>query len=70
MNMGAWDFMRPRLRQILGDHLPLFYVGRPESSSPAEGSSTLYRINQQALIHQALKIEKQIHNDSVIIERG
>jgi 2-oxoglutarate dehydrogenase E1 component len=70
MNMGAWDFMRPRLRQLLGDHLPLFYVGRPESSSPAEGSYTLYRINQQALIHQALKMEEQTRNPSVIIERG
>jgi 2-oxoglutarate dehydrogenase E1 component len=70
MNMGAWDFIRPRLKPLLSDQLPLFYVGRPESSSPAEGSSTLYRINQQALIHQALKIEEQTHNDSVIIERG
>ncbi len=70
MNMGAWDFMRPRLRQILSDHLPLFYVGRPESSSPAEGSSTLYRINQQALIHQALKLEEHTRNQSVIIEKG
>ena len=70
MNMGAWDFIRPRLKPLLSDQLPLFYVGRPESSSPAEGSSTLYRINQQALIYQALKIEEQTHNDSVIIERG
>ena len=70
MNMGIWDFIRPRLKKIFGDQLPLYYVGRPESSSPAEGSSTLYRINQQALIHQALKIEEQIHHDSVIIERG
>ncbi len=69
LNMGAWDFIRPRLRQLLGN-LPLYYVGRPESSSPAEGSSTLYRINQQALIHQALKIEEQTHSHSVIIERG
>jgi len=70
MNMGAWDFMRPRLKPLLSDQLPLYYVGRPESSSPAEGSSTLYRINQQALIHLVLKIEEQTHNHSVIIERG
>lgn len=69
MNMGAWNFVSPRLKQLLGD-LPLYYVGRPESSSPAEGSSTLYRINQHALIQQALKTEEQTHNDSVIIQRG
>lgn len=50
MNMGAWDFLRPRLKLLLGDQHPLYYVGRPESSSPAEGSSTLYRINQKALV--------------------
>src|SRR5258706_1513251 len=55
LNMGAWNYLRPRLRQLIGDRLPLHYVGRPESSSPAEGSSTLYRINQQALIEQAFK---------------
>jgi len=70
LNMGAWEFMHPRLKQILKDRLPLYYVGRPESSSPAEGSSTQHRINQQALIHQVLKFEKKIHSHSVIIERG
>jgi len=70
LNMGAWNYLRPRLRQLTGDALPLHYVGRPESSSPAEGSSTLYRINQQALIAQAFKFEEQIHTPSVVKERG
>ncbi|GAB1470846.1 2-oxoglutarate dehydrogenase E1 component [Chloroflexota bacterium] len=69
-NMGAWDYIHPYLKQTLGDQLPLYYVGRPESSSPAEGSSTLYRINQQTLIRRAYKIEEQIQNQSVIVERG
>ena len=69
MNMGAWDFLRPRLRQLLGK-TPLYYVGRPESSSPAEGSSTLYRINQKALVQRALKFEEHAHAPSVSIERG
>jgi 2-oxoglutarate dehydrogenase E1 component len=69
-NMGAWNFVRPRLRQLLAkDELPLHYVGRPESSSPAEGSSTLYRINQQHLIEQAFEFEKQTEMRSVIKER-
>jgi 2-oxoglutarate dehydrogenase E1 component len=70
LNMGAWNYLRPRLRQLIGDRLPLHYVGRPESSSPAEGSSTLYRINQQSLIEQAFKLEKQAHTSSVVKERG
>jgi 2-oxoglutarate dehydrogenase E1 component len=68
-NMGAWNFVRPRLRQLLAKYsLPLHYIGRPESSSPAEGSSTLYRINQQALIEQAFEFEKRIETRSVIKE--
>ncbi len=70
LNMGAWNFVRSRLRQLLGDHLLLYYVGRPESSSPAEGSSTMYRINQKALIHQAFKVEEPTPSQSVVIERG
>jgi 2-oxoglutarate dehydrogenase E1 component len=68
--MGAWDFLRPRLRHTLAQYgLPLHYVGRPESSSPAEGSSTLYRVNQETLIEQAFEFEKQTETRSVIKER-
>jgi len=70
LNMGAWNYLRPRLRELLGDKQSLHYVGRPESSSPAEGSTTLYRINQQALIEHAFDIEKQARIRSVIKERG
>jgi 2-oxoglutarate dehydrogenase E1 component len=70
LNMGAWNYLRPRLRELVGDKLSLHYVGRPESSSPAEGSSTLYRINQQALIEQAFNFEAQSRIKSVVKERG
>jgi 2-oxoglutarate dehydrogenase E1 component len=70
LNMGAWDYLRPRLRQLIDEQLPIHYVGRPESSSPAEGSSTLYRANQQALIEQAFKFDEQAHTRSVVKERG
>ena len=69
-NMGAWNYLRPRLRTLTDDRLPLHYVGRPESSSPAEGSSTLFRINQQELIEQAFGFEKQARTRSVVKERG
>jgi 2-oxoglutarate dehydrogenase E1 component len=70
LNMGAWNYLRPRLRQLTEDRYPLHYVGRPESSSPAEGSSTAYRANQQALIEQAFKFDEQAHTRSVVKERG
>lgn len=71
LNMGAWNYLRPRLRQLTEDHrLQLHYIGRPESSSPAEGSSTLYRINQQELIEQAFKFDQQTRVKSVVKERG
>jgi 2-oxoglutarate dehydrogenase E1 component len=69
-NMGAWNYLRPRLRQLTEEHYLLHYVGRPESSSPAEGSSTAYRANQQALIEQAFKFDEQAHTRSVVKEEG
>jgi 2-oxoglutarate dehydrogenase E1 component len=68
--MGAWNTLRPRLRQLTEDRYPLHYVGRPESSSPAEGSSTAYRVNQKALIEQAFKFDEQARTRSVVKERG
>ena len=70
LNMGAWNYLRPHLRLLVEDRLTLHYVGRPESSSPAEGSSTLYRINQQSLIEQAFDFDKQAQTSSVVKERG
>jgi len=70
LNMGAWNYLRPHLRLLVEDHLTLHYVGRPESSSPAEGSTTLYRINQQSLIEQAFDFDKQAQTTSVVKERG
>jgi 2-oxoglutarate dehydrogenase E1 component len=70
LNMGSWNYLRPRLRQLVNERYPLHYVGRPESSSPAEGSSTAYRGNQQALIEQAFKFDEQARTRSVVKERG
>jgi 2-oxoglutarate dehydrogenase E1 component len=70
LNMGAWNYLRPHLRLLVEDRLTLHYVGRPESSSPAEGSTTLYRINQRSLIEQAFDFDKQAQTTSVVKERG
>jgi 2-oxoglutarate dehydrogenase E1 component len=52
-NMGAWSFLAPRLTQVLGGALPLQYVGRPRSASPAEGSTARHAVRQKAIIDQA-----------------
>jgi 2-oxoglutarate dehydrogenase E1 component len=52
-NMGAWEFVRPRLEELIGNRCPLRYIGRARNSSPSEGSSAWHQLNQKALIEQA-----------------
>ncbi|HLY26656.1 MAG TPA: 2-oxoglutarate dehydrogenase E1 component, partial [Aggregatilineales bacterium] len=56
-NMGAWEFVRPLLLELIGGRCSLHYVGRARSSSPAEGSSAWHGVNQETLIAQALQGE-------------
>jgi 2-oxoglutarate dehydrogenase E1 component len=58
-NMGAWNFMEPRLRPLINSKLRLGYIGRASSSSPAEGSMSWHSANQEALINQAFTKESQ-----------
>ncbi len=53
-NMGAWTFVEPFLRGLLGSRLPLRYIGRPANSSPAEGSMVRHTAVQHQLIEAAL----------------
>jgi 2-oxoglutarate dehydrogenase E1 component len=36
-NMGAWEFARPLLEQLIDGRWPLRYIGRVRNSSPSEG---------------------------------
>lgn len=49
-NMGAWDFIRPYLVDLLPKTMPLRFVGRPRSASPATGSRKKHRDEQLALL--------------------
>jgi len=53
-NMGAWCFVAPRLRELAPD-LPLTYVGRPESPSPATGSHRVFQAEQDRLVADAFQ---------------
>ena len=52
-NMGAWDFVRPLLEDLLGDRLPLGRVARPRNASPADGSSARHAASQAGLVERA-----------------
>ena len=56
MNMGAWNFLIPRLTADLSKDQKLFYAGRPESASPAVGSAKISSQQQKDLIEKAFAI--------------
>jgi 2-oxoglutarate dehydrogenase E1 component len=69
-NMGAWDHVWPRLGELIDGRWPLYYVGRPRSSSPAEGSTAWHQVNQNALIERAFNLEFDlIEEERVLIEK-
>jgi 2-oxoglutarate dehydrogenase E1 component len=54
-NMGAWEFVRSLLEQLLDGRWPLRYIGRVRNSSPSEGSAAWHAINQRAIVEQAFE---------------
>ncbi|MBA3938379.1 MAG: 2-oxoglutarate dehydrogenase E1 component [Planctomycetes bacterium] len=53
-NMGAWTFIEPALRHLLGHEIK--YAGREAAASPAPGSMALFQLEQEQLIAAALGI--------------
>jgi 2-oxoglutarate dehydrogenase E1 component len=54
-NMGAWEFVRPLLEQLIDGRWPLRYIGRVRNSSVSEGSAAWHAINQRAIVEQAFE---------------
>ena len=54
-NMGAWTFVRERIRGMLPPQARLGYAGRAESASTATGSLRRHRQEQQALLDAAFE---------------
>ena len=52
-NMGSWLYVRPRLRELVDQTFPIRYIGRPETSSPAEGSLARHNVNQAGIVAAA-----------------
>ena len=59
-NMGAWSFVAPRLRELLGERRPLRYVGRPERASPAEGSADVHAAEQARIVDAAVPLASSV----------
>lgn len=55
-NMGGWEFMRSRLRDITGREPG--YIGRPGAASPASGYLTSHRQEQETLLGMAFPVER------------
>ncbi len=60
-NMGAWQFLRYRLDDLLQEvHGPceqrIQYAGRPASASPATGSAKVHQLEQETIIGSVLSI--------------
>jgi 2-oxoglutarate dehydrogenase E1 component len=52
-NMGALNYMLPRLRHLAGER-PVMSVKRSASPSPATGSAKAHDVEQKALLSLAL----------------
>jgi 2-oxoglutarate dehydrogenase E1 component len=68
-NMGAWEFMRPLLEELIGERAPLRYIGRTRSSSPSEGSSAWHQLNQKVLVEQAFDLESHASEGSMVLSK-
>lgn len=52
-NMGAWRFLQPQLAELL-PNINIEYAGRKAYSSTSDGYSSTHKIQQEALIKQAI----------------
>jgi 2-oxoglutarate dehydrogenase E1 component len=69
-NMGAWEFVRLQLARLIDGRWPLHYVGRPRSSSPAEGSSAWHARTQEMIIKQALELPEIRSEEQVLLRKA
>jgi 2-oxoglutarate dehydrogenase E1 component len=68
-NMGAWEFMRPLIQELIGDRCPLRYVGRARSASPSEGSSAWHQLNQRVLVEQAFDRSRPASEPTMVLSK-
>jgi 2-oxoglutarate dehydrogenase E1 component len=57
-NQGAWQYIAPELRTLLGMDVDFGYIGRDEAASPATGSYKMHQAEEAAILDEALKRQK------------
>lgn len=68
-NMGAWRFLRAQFGENLFGR-PFSYVGRPASASPATGSASSHKQEQEQLISEAFGEEIKARTRGATKENG
>jgi 2-oxoglutarate dehydrogenase E1 component len=53
-NMGAWEQVQAQLAPLLAGFASLSCISRPPSASPAAGSATRHKLEQDSLVAQAI----------------
>jgi 2-oxoglutarate dehydrogenase E1 component len=53
-NMGAWEFVNLHLSPLLRGWSEFSFISRPSSASPASGSATRHKLEQEGLVNQAI----------------
>ncbi len=69
-NMGAWDYVQPRIIELLDSRLTLKYVGRSASPSPSEGSLSWHNLNQKNLIGQVFGATSPEQPSEKVLQRA
>jgi len=55
-NMGAWNFLFPRLQPLLKDGQTIRYAGRQAAASTAAGQKKIHDAEQERLVSEALNL--------------
>jgi len=53
-NMGAWNYIAPKLQELAPEGVKVCYVGRPPMASPSEGNSRVHKKEQERIVTTAL----------------
>jgi 2-oxoglutarate dehydrogenase E1 component len=69
-NMGAWDWVRGQLEEVIRDRFALRYIGRVRSASPSEGSLAWHQINQRKLVDEAFALHSRGVTESTVLSKA
>ncbi|WAA11273.1 2-oxoglutarate dehydrogenase E1 component [Fervidibacillus albus] len=54
-NMGAWNYIEPKLHAIAPANVDVFYIGRRMRSSTAEGDPQIHKVEQTRIIKETFQ---------------